>query len=257
MDDYRKHLNAEFVSRIKKNPKYSLRAFSRDLELSCGFLSQVLSGNRALSESSGLGVARKLAWNAAKTDKFLHSIRMNQIKDPELKSFVTKDSLDSYDFKDLEIEKFEAVSNWIHFAILELTRVEGFKSDERWIAKRLGLTRLEVCDAITRLLSLDLLKRESGQIKLVQNAAVPDAPSTAIRKFHKAHLDNAAKAIENQPFNKRHLSGLTTAINPDQIPIAEEMIKKFRRKLMKVLETGEKKAVYHMAFQLFQLDSGG
>lgn len=252
---YRQLIRGELIKRLKSNPSYSGRAFARDLKISNAFLSQIMSGKRSLSEETGIKIARALAWNHGKTDLFVKLIRLEQCKDPSMKSFIYQEIHEENSFLDLEIEKFELVSNWIHFAILELTRVRGFKSDSKWISQRLGVRKSEIEDAIDRLIMVGLLSKTSNEdLVLVKNSAVPDVPSQAIRQFHKTHLMKAMAAIDDQPLERRNFSGITTAINPKQIPVAAEMVKKFRRKLMKVLEEGERSAVYQISIQLFQLD---
>ena len=171
-----------------------------------------------------------------------------------MRSYLYQEIKEDEPFLDLEIENFELVSNWLHFAILELTQVRGFKSSSKWISERLGITKAEADDAIDRLLILGLLARNGDKLVLVKSSAVRDVPSAAIRQFHKSHLEKAIVALEEQAFEQRNFSGITMAINPKQLPLAAEMIKKFRRKLMKVLEEGDKTLVYHLSLQLYQLD---
>ena len=253
-EGYRHLLRSELLGRIKRNARYSVRAFARDLSVSSAFMSQVLNGNRSLSEANGLKVARALGWEIQKTDLFLHLIRLEQCKDPALRTLLYQEAHGTFDFIDLEAEAFEAISNWLHFAILELTLVKGFKSNSLWMARRLGVTKQEIDDAVGRLISLGLLAKEGSILAIVKNSSVPDTPSAAMRNFHKTHLLKAARALEEQNFDQYHFSGITTAIDPRNLPVAEAMIKTFRRKLMKVLEQGEKTAVYQISFQLYQLD---
>lgn len=255
LTDYRQLIRTELIARVKRNPTYSGRAFARDLKISNAFLSQVISGRRSLSEEKGIQIARTLAWDHGKTDLFVKLIRLDQCKDPTMRSFLYQEIKEEEPFLDLEIEKFELVSNWIHFAILELTQVRGFKSNSKWISQRLGITKAEADDAVDRLLIMGLLAKQGEKIVLVKSSAVRDVPSTAVRQFHKAHLEKAIVALEEQAYDRRNFSGITMAINPKQIPLAAEMIKKFRRKLMKVLEEGDKTLVYHLSLQLYQLDS--
>jgi hypothetical protein len=58
--DYRILLNADFLERSNSNHSYSLRAYSRDLDVSPGFLSDVLRGKKALSVAKGREVFRKI-----------------------------------------------------------------------------------------------------------------------------------------------------------------------------------------------------
>jgi hypothetical protein len=51
--DYRVLLSEEFLSRVAGNHGYSMRAFARDLNLSPGFLSEVMRGKKTLSLAKG------------------------------------------------------------------------------------------------------------------------------------------------------------------------------------------------------------
>lgn len=47
--DYRNLLKEKLSKRLSLNPKYSLRAFARDLSISSGQLSLVLNGKKGIS----------------------------------------------------------------------------------------------------------------------------------------------------------------------------------------------------------------
>lgn len=252
--DFRNMIRSEFSERSKRNPKYSQRALARDLSISSGFLSQILNGSRTLSEEKAFSFAKRFRWTETKTEIFLKLLKMNQSKDLSLKAKIYQDLGGDLDFVDLEVEKFEVISNWVHFAILELTKIKGFRSEPAWIARRLGEKKVDIEMAIERLLRLGLLAKNGAKLKLVKNSSVPDASSQAIRQFHKSHLEKAILAIENQPVENRHISGITMAINPKKMPEALELVKQFRRKLMKTMEAGECTKVYQLSVQLFQLD---
>jgi len=64
--NYRELLKREFVAKTHKNSKYSLRAFARDLDVSCAFISQVLNEHRHLSERKGNQIGRALKWNGTR-----------------------------------------------------------------------------------------------------------------------------------------------------------------------------------------------
>ena len=51
--------------------------------------------------------------------------------------------------------------------------------------------------------------------------------------------------------DERDFSGITMAINVEKLDEAKEMIRAFRRKLCKFLETGKKTEVYTLRVQLF------
>ncbi len=253
---YRHLVKTELLKRIKNNPVYSGRAFARDLKISNAFLFQVLKGTRSLSEEKGLKIAKSLNWSDERVDLFIKLIRLEQCKDASLKTRLYQEIQTEESFYDLEIERFRLISDWIHFAIMELTRMRDFNPDPKWIARRLGVTKPEVEDAIDRLLTIGLLFKTKDSLEIAKNVSVPDVPSEAIRQFHKTHLEKAVRAMDEQKYDLRHFSGVTAAINPKKIPVAVAMINKFRKQITKVLETGEKTGVYQIAIQMFQLDKG-
>ena len=53
------------------------------------------------------------------------------------------------------------ISDWHHYAILELVHVRDFKPDSRWLARVLGISVDEVNVALQRLLRLGLLEMVS------------------------------------------------------------------------------------------------
>ena len=58
--DFRVHLQNEFIDRCKKNPRYSLRAFARSLEIDSSSLSRLLNGKRMVSKTMHLVLGEKL-----------------------------------------------------------------------------------------------------------------------------------------------------------------------------------------------------
>jgi hypothetical protein len=57
-------LNAEFSQRKKRSPRYSLRAFARDLHIHHGSLSRILRGQRDVSHRLAIRLGRRAGLNA-------------------------------------------------------------------------------------------------------------------------------------------------------------------------------------------------
>ena len=257
--DYRHIMRESLVARIKKNPNYSVRAFARDLGLSSAFLSQVLNGNRNLSEERSVHVARKMGLDPERSRLFLNLIRYSTSKDSAYKENVLKEismvECKELNFFDLRADLFEIVSCWYHLVIVELTTVRGFKSDPSWISIRLGVTTFEVEEAIDRLLRVGLLAKKSGQlIKAKDYYKSGDFPSSAVRDFHKTNLQFAASALDDQPFEKRDFSATTFSVSASKIPKAKEMIRRFHESILSLFETGNKDGVYTLSIQFFRRD---
>jgi len=257
-----KLLEKELVSRKKANRTYSLRAFARDMGISAGFLSQLLNGKKSLSPDKALNIAHRLGLSTRESHLLTCLSRYEMARSQENKNLIRQD-IDRIqktyaNFERLKADKFAVISDWYHFAILELMEVENFSSNPTWIAKKLQITVTEVTLALDRMIAMKMIEiKADGSLKKLKNNSVKDIPSEAIRKFHIQHLTNAAKAIEKVPFDERHSSGLTMAVDPSKIAEAEQLIKVFRSKMSNLLESGKKKRVYHLAIQLFPLDQGG
>jgi plasmid maintenance system antidote protein VapI len=71
--DFRTYLRAELIKRTKHNPKYSLRAFARSLNVQSGFLSKILLGQRRVTEATVQKFGVKLGLSPREIENFLQS----------------------------------------------------------------------------------------------------------------------------------------------------------------------------------------
>lgn len=255
-------LKKEFDFRRKKNVRYSLRAFSRDMKMSPGFLSDVLKNKKKLSIDKTLQISQCLGWSLRDARLLLQTAQLGQAKTKRARKFL-RSELDRTSsvygqFERLKIVNFSKISEWYFVAILELTDKPDFKDDPTWIAQQLNISVSNVKTALEKLTELGLIeKSENSGLKKTTNMTVGDVPTSSdIRKFHRQQLHNAAIAIESQSTSNRHLSGVTMAIDRNKLPEAIELISEFRSRMSALLEAGEKNSVYHLAIQLFQLDEG-
>ncbi len=234
-------LQLELTKRCEKRPGYSLRAFSRSLQISPSSLSRILRGERTVSQKKALKLANQLG---------LGPLNIENHKSGRIKK--TKD------FANLELEKFAVISDWYHFAILELTQVSDFQSDPRWVAKKLNLTVSEVNIAISRLKNLGLIAETNGKLTNISgnNTTLNDSKysSSAARKMQKQILQQALTAVDEVPVTSRNQTSMTMAISTARLPEAIACIKKFRREMSHILEQDSKKdAVYQLSVSLFPI----
>lgn len=71
---YRRLLREIFENRKRNNPRYSLRAFARDLRMQPPTLSHVLNGHRRLPASRVEDIADGLGLSAEQRGEFLSSL---------------------------------------------------------------------------------------------------------------------------------------------------------------------------------------
>ncbi|MEK7356835.1 MAG: hypothetical protein AAB250_10320, partial [Bdellovibrionota bacterium] len=130
--DYRHVLREELVARCSRNPNYSARAMARDLDVSPGFFSQIMSGARELSEQRALVLAERAKWNARKRNVFVKLVRLHGTTDPRIRREVLADIKKTTKkspvalkrkFHDLPHDEFKLICEWYHFAIVELSAI--------------------------------------------------------------------------------------------------------------------------------------
>jgi len=260
---YQTVIRDELAKRLEKNPRYSLRAFSRALAIDPGMLSRVLNGERipSLTYSKKLLPHLDLAPAAAK--KFLESVA----KANKEKSFVkNRAKLKKILFQEevlpnrsLSPDQFRIISDWYHYAILQLIATEDFRSNPSWIAKQLGIAEGEAEKAIDRLKIFGFIDEVAGNyVRLTPSLSTGDLTLTtkAQRKRIRQVTEKSLLSLENHPIRVRNHTTLTVAIDPERINLAKEMIQDFMGELCEVMQT-KKKTVYELQINFFPLQEVG
>jgi uncharacterized protein (TIGR02147 family) len=250
-------LKSGFKKKQNRNPRYSLRALSRDSGIDVGMLSKIFSGKLLPAAETASRLCKGLGLSDDETAVLVNALSHAKFcKTDGAKSIGAATSNGDLP-RELEESVFDVISSPHHYALLELTLVVGFKSEVSWIAKRLGITNLETEYAIHRLLKLGLLEDRSG-VLIKTNGSITTKDKSKTSASHRAHqralLKSAQRAIEAIPIEQRHNSGMTMAIDPAKIPAAKQLIYEFNRKLSELLETGDRQAVYQLSISLFPLE---
>src|SRR5205823_2962609 len=103
-----------------------------------------------------------------------------------------------------------------------------------------------------------LLAREADRLRATDGwTTTHDVPSGALRRYHAQLLELAARALEDVPVELRDVTAMTMAIHPAKLPLAKEEIKRFRRRLARLLEDESATEVYHLTIQLVPVSRKG
>lgn len=257
---YQSFLTHEFKSRLRKNRRYSLRAFARDLGLSPGFLSQVLAGKKGLSPEKASVIAGKLGCTPAERTQFLNLVRLDHAKCDQYKAVIRRELqgkvAPKIRYREIEQDAFQVVANWYYHALVAMTEIKGFQPDASWISKRLGLADEDVERALKALAKLKWIDRdECGNWRTTgEMMRLESVPNRAVREHHRQFLELAVRALETQDFEERDFSGCTLAINARRIPEARRLIKEFRENMAELLtEPDHNTHVYRLSIQLFRV----
>jgi uncharacterized protein (TIGR02147 family) len=252
-------LRNELQTRIKANPRYSMRAFASLLGTDIGTLSKILSGKRILTAKAARRFCDGLNFAPDKRDQILGALtsRSKSINMP-------RPSINSSERKRLENEIFTAMSEWQHMAILQLVRVDGYRSRGwrkglKWFSARLGLTEALIKMSLDRLVALDMLKYENGRYHRLRETfttANKLVSTPALRQMQKAFRLKAIESLEGDPIEKRSMTSMTMAIDPAKLRDARDLIDKFESDLSEFLEAEKRERVYQLTISLFPLDRG-
>jgi len=231
--DFRTLLHQELADRCKRNPSYSLRAFAAQLEIDASTLSKILKGKRPLGPQLVQKLGSSIGLNTKEISVFSKIADKKEDK-----------SAEQMTFEQITYDRFAVISDWYHFAILELMQVNGFRTEPAWIAKALGMERAEVTAAIERLQRVGLLKVQNdgtwNDISGGNTTSIgPDMMSTAHRRLQQQFLEKASESLVKVPLQERDHSTMTMAVDRSRLPAAREKIKRFRRSLAKFLTEGD------------------
>lgn len=258
---YQTILNQELDRRTKKDQNYSLRSFARFLGVDVGGLSKILSGKKLLTPEIAEKIAKNLALTPDQKRTLFFSManaykKMGRTrKGPIIKELIDKQNPEIVLGQELDPDTYSVISDWYHFAILQLAESAGFKANAAWIAKELNISVEQAELALDRLLSLGLLeKKERKLVRTFKKVHTGDQSftSVAFKKRMKQVAEKSIEAIDEVDINLRAHNCITMAIDPKKIGVAKEMIREFMNDLSKVLQT-KKKKVYELQVSLFPL----
>ncbi len=245
-----------YLSKIKEdlslkqrmNPLYSLRAYARDLGVHPATLSQVLKGKRPLPLKDSTHVLRKLNLGPKESTLFMESILSGKASLDQIK-------LDESDERFmLDESHFKIISEWEHYAVLELFNLQNFRASNEEIAFRLNLTMNRVDVVIQNLLVAGLIVRNHDEtyrkihedVRTTENISSP-----ALRASHRETVRMSLEKLEEIDLELRDFSSSTLALDPEKLPEAKTIIREFRKKMAALLRDGEKSEVYQLAIQFF------
>ena len=254
---FQQKLQEEFALRSSRNPRYSIRSWSRTLKIDAGTLSRVLRGKQIPSKTLAARLLIGINLSPGDRESFLRSIERAQVERPLLRrrSFSKDEIFEPASLFD--VDKFHLIADWYHVAILELTHVHDWDPAPRWIAKRLGVSESTASSAVERLVRLGLLSFKRGRmVKTNHQLSTMGGASTnaALRKGQSDILQKASEALETQSISERSMTAMTMAIDPSRIEDARKLIREFNRKICTLLETGSRERVYTLEIALFCLD---
>ncbi len=270
-------LKLELERRISQNPRYSLRSFSRFLNLSSSFVSKLLNGKRPITDETLLKIASALSMDprvlrliqtkakAPGAGKMDENKTVSTLSSPVQQKLVMSDyqkRIQSAEYRRITLDQFQFISEWYHFAILELIHVADFRYNLNFIASRLNISPFLAKEALDRLIRLGLVTvkknktgREMLKINSEHNTTIgPEIVTGATLKQQQSFLKFAQDALTNTPISQRSQTSMTMSCPSDRIHEAKELIRDFQRRFTTLMQSpGRRDSVYQLSISFFPL----
>ena len=245
--DFRSLLQEELIARCRRNSSYSLRSFAKSMGISHSALAEMMNGKRKITKNSieKLGLTLGLSFDDIIQFQGISHIGISA---PQISNY-----------QQITIDQFAVISDWYHFAILELIKIKDFPHTTADFSRALGISRSEANIALERLLRVGIIEQtKEGHYSEMNGGFATNISenltSIGSRKLQKQILEQSIEALMNVSIEQRNHTSMTMAIDPKLIPEAISRIKKFRRELTEFLEaSGDAKEVYQLSLSLFPI----
>jgi uncharacterized protein (TIGR02147 family) len=267
-DSYRSFLKSVLAERTQRNQRYSLRRFAQNLGVSPSTLSDVLNGRKNLSPERAVEITTRLQLSPLETDYFCLLVQLEATQDERLRN-VLIDRLRQTRSDEhrqqaaLDLDRFAAIADWRHMAIVEMAEVANADLSPTGLASALETSPVVIKDSLERLARLGLIewisqgggKDPAFRPTKARWVASSTARHAALAQFHAQMLERAAAALAAQAPEERYVGTETFAFDPSQLPEVEKLANQFLDNLVALAGRAKTKAaVYHAGLQIFRLD---
>ena len=243
-------LKVHYQSRLHKNPKYSLRAFSSYLGLAPQVISLIFQGKRHLPIKSARSVVDKLGLSPKEAQLFLADLSSVRTKLSHISISETAEVTLS------EERHFRLIAEWEYYAVLNLLETKDVFTSENQIADRLGLDIKRAKFVLSDLISEKMVKKDQRGcfIRSINHlTTTKDIPSRALKIAHREALQLAEEKLEQTDIDARFYSASTISIDKLKLNAAKELMREFRQKMKHFMKEGETDEVYQFNMQFFPL----
>jgi uncharacterized protein (TIGR02147 family) len=252
--EYLHTLEQYFKGKKSKNPAYSLRAYARDLGLHPSTLSKVLKGTRNLPFTNLENVASRLDLSHEEKENFFSSVL-------QTRGFGQAET-GVWPLKQIKFLKndihFQIISEWEHYAFLNLLKLKKFRNDIDWICAALEISSKRCRKVIENLTKAEMITKNSENQFVRQFPKIhssDEVSSAALRVAHQNDLKIAAPKLWSTPIEERDFYSIVMPISTKKLKKAKQLTRSYFKQMETLLETSDSDEVYQLAVQLFPLTS--
>ncbi|WP_413578544.1 TIGR02147 family protein [Bdellovibrio sp. HCB290] len=247
-------LKYDFEKRRKKNSRYSQRAYAQLLGVSSGRLTEILNGKSPLTTKKAHILVRKLDLDQIEMQYFLRLVESeNTIRKDDRRK---KQILTSHCIAENEMA---LISDWEYFSLMSLIETKSFKSDKKWISKKLGISMKRLEEVLQLLIELKFVIYENGIFRNVHRSmsTTTDIPSEILRKANADCILQALEKMNTIDVLSRDVTSMTLPVDLKKIPEAKALIREFKKKMVKLMKNTDTTDIYNFNVQLVPVSQLG
>ena len=252
----------DYVSHSQKvDPHFSLRRWSKAMGMnSHTLLVMILQGKRSLS--------------LKQVPYFSKGMNLSSPERLYLQALIQFEAAESEEERDLcrlwmseanpgnkgsirEVDEYLVIAHWVHMAILAMTENRNFTGKCEEIYERLAgkVYLADIRSAVERLKALDLVRETDGRLICTSGRVTTkdDVANRGAREYHKQVAQLGIEAVDKQRVEMLEFQSFAVSVPRSKIPLAKEMIRKFRSKFYEAMTSEPGDEVYQTQIQFFRL----
>ena len=247
-------------SKQRTDAGFSIRKWAREMGVSHALIVMLLQGKRSLTlkqvpflaKGMGLSSPEKLYLQA-----LIQFENADSDEERELCELWLSEVNPGTDYKIREVDEYLVIAHWVHMAILAMTNLASFSGVPEEIYLRLGkkVSLFEIRAAVERLKALNILEEKDGRLHCTYHRITTrdDVANRGAREYHKQIAALIPEAIETQPVEQREFQSFAVSVPRSKIPLAKELIRKFRTQFYEAMTSEPGDEVYQTSIQFFRL----
>lgn len=238
--------NEIFLNRRRKNPKYSMRAFARDLSLTQGRLWELIHGRYI----PGTKV----------TERISELLKLTPEDRAKMQTLIAAEKAQPVStMRSVSNDEFAMISDWEHLAIFNLISTKGFDHTINSIVTRLEISQLQAEGALNRLVDQGLVVEEDGRfVPAYTNITTQnEVPSEVLREFHRQIIGRSVTSLQRDSVDSRSITSMVFPANVKNLAKAKKIIAEFNVRMAELMDKGDTTEVYSLAVQLVPITVAG
>lgn len=248
----------------RQNPKFSIRALAKRLNVSHVFMLKLLKGTAAVPDKKIASLIKALSLDELAQGELREAIVFDAIKE-KLEAFPgikAKRKLVSESFEEYPSKHFSMLDHWYDLALLDLLTCKTVDKTALGLAHALGITSQEVEASLEKSSRLGMANFSNGVWrKSTSKIRFPtSAPSEVTRNYYEQVLDRAKQELRKtkaEDFARRSITNLSIAVDPTRVAEAKQRLQQALYDIAEELATGDTSDVYHLTTCLIPLSRSG